>query len=171
MMKLLLPIIALLSISVPAQQLLRIRGGIEETAFVPEELPATVTNAYAAQLYAAGYRPVEASTNSPSESWCTRVVRTISLTNDVYRVEWIECPVPIALDRAKLCNALLSLPDGTNLLATAMTVQAVAEWFVAKPVYVRGSELALGMQRLLGLDQAGLEAVVRTALATPVQSP
>ena len=170
-MKRLLSILLVLGCSLAiGADLLRIVNGTEEHASVPPGLPTSVTNAYASQLYAAGYRPVE-TINAPHSDWCTRPVRTVNLTNDVYRVEWIECPVPVALDRTKLCNVLLSLPDGTNLLAAAMAVPAVAEWFVADPVYVRGSELALGMQQLLGLDQAGLEAVVRTALATPVQSP
>ena len=151
-----------------AADLLRIVNGTEERASIPAGLPASVTNAYASQLYAAGYRPVE-TVNAPHSDWCTRPVRTVNLTNDVYRVEWIECPVPVALDRTKLCNALLSLPDGTNLLAAAMAVPAVAEWFVADPVYVRGSELALGMQQLLGVDQPALEQLVRSALATPLQ--
>lgn len=170
-MKRILPVLlALLCTVALSQELLRIMNGTEELASIPPGLPTSVTNAYAQQLAAAGYRPVE-TVNAPHSDWCTRAVRTVNLTNGVYRVEWIECPVPVSLDRTKLCNVLLSLPDGTNLLAAAMAVPAVAEWFVADPVYVRGSALALGMQQLLGLDQAGLEAVVRTALATPVQSP
>lgn len=170
-MKRILPVLlALLCTVALSQELLRIMNGTEELASIPPGLPTSVTNAYAQQLTAAGYRPVE-TVNAPHSDWCTRAVRTVNLTNGVYRVEWIECPVPVSLDRTKLCNVLLSLPDGTNLLAAAMAVPAVAEWFVADPVYVRGSALALGMQQLLGLDQAGLEAVVRTALATPVQSP
>lgn len=158
------------SLAAAGADLLRIVNGTEERASVPAGLPPVVTNAYAQQLYAAGYRPI-VEVNASHSDWCTRAVRTVNLTNDVYRIEWIECPVPVALDRTKLCDVLLSLPDGTNLLAAAMSVPAVAEWFVADPVYVRGSDLALGMQQLLGLDQAGLEAVVRTALAPPVQSP
>lgn len=169
-MKRTLVFLVLLSSLASAQELLRIVNGTEERASIPAGLPTSVTNAYAAQLYAAGYRPVE-TVNEPRADWCTTAVRTVNLTNDIYRIEWIECPVPVALDRTKLCNTLLSLPDGTNLLAAAMAVPAVAEWFVSDPVYVRGSDLALAMQQLLGLDQAGLEAVVRTALATPVQSP
>ena len=169
-MKRLLLFLVLLCSLASAQELLRIVNGTEERASIPAGLPTSVTNAYAQQLAAAGYRPVE-TINAPHSDWCTRAVRTVNLTNGVYRIEWIECPVPVSLDRTKLCNVLLSLPDGTNLLAAAMAVPAVAEWFVADPVYVRGSALALGMQQLLGLDQAGLEAVVRTALATPVQSP
>ena len=142
-----------------AQQLLRISGGVEETASIPTGLPSSVTNAYAQQLYAAGYRPI-VEVNEPHADWCTRAVRTVVLTNDVYRVKWIECPVPMPLDRAKLCSTILSLPGGTNLLAAAMSVPAVADWFVSDPVYVRGSELALAMQQLLGLDQAGREALL-----------
>ena len=171
MKQLLIPVIVLLALSAPAQQLLRIRGGIEETASVPTDLPASVTNAYAAQLYAAGYRPVVTSTNAPSASWCTRVVRTLTLTNDVWRVEWIEAPVPVPLDPAALVGTLLALPDGTNKLATVMSIPAVADWFVTDPVYVRGSDLALALGTFLGLDQAALEEVARNALATPSQSP
>ena len=171
MKQLLLPVIALLALSAPAQQLLRIRGGIEETASVPTDLPASVTNAYAAQLYAAGYRPVETSTNAPSASWCTRVVRTLTLTNDVWRVEWIEAPVPVPLNPAALVDTLLALPDGTNKLATVMSIPAVADWFVADPVYVRGSDLALALGTFLGLDQASLEEVACKALADPRQGP
>ena len=152
-----------------AQQLMRIANGSEETATIPAGLPPAVTNAYAAQLHAVGYRPVEV-VNEPHADWCTRAVRTVNLTNDVYRVEWIECPVPVPLDRVKLTTAMLGLPDGTNLLASAMSVPAVADWFVADPVYVRGSELALAMQQLLGLDQAGLEALLHpsgNAVAEP----
>ena len=152
-----------------AQQLLRISGGVEETASIPAGLPAAVTNAYVERLYATGYRPVE-TVNAPHSDWCTRAVRTVNLTNGVYRVEWIECPVPMPLDRAKLCSTILTLPDGTNLLAAAMSVPAVADWFVSDPGYVRGSELALAMQQLLGLDQAGLEAILHpsgNAVAAP----
>ncbi len=151
--------LVLLVSAASAQQLMRISGGVEETASIPAGLPAAVTNAYAERLYATGYRPVE-TVNAPHSDWCTRAVRTVNLTNGVYRVEWIECPVPMPLDRAKLCSTILALPDGTNLLAAAMSVPAVADWFVSDPVYVRGSELALAMQQLLGLDQAGLEALL-----------
>jgi len=154
-----------------AQQLMRIANGSEETTTIPAGLPPAVTNAYAAQLHAVGYRPVEV-VNEPHADWCTRAVRTVNLTNDVYRVEWIECPVPMPLDRAKLCSTILSLPDGTNLLAAAMSVPAVANWFVADPVYVRGSELALAMQQLLGLDRTGLENLLHpsgTSVAEPSQ--
>lgn len=147
-----------------AQQLMRIANGSEESASIPAGLPSSVTNAYAQQLYAAGYRPV-VEVNEPHADWCTRAVRTVNLTNDVYRVEWIECPVPVPLDRVKLTTAMLGLPDGTNLLASAMSVPSVAEWFVSDPVYTRGSELALAMQRLLGLDQASLEALVKPSAA------
>lgn len=152
-----------------AQQLLRISGGVEETASIPAGLPSSVTNAYAQQLYAAGYRPI-VEVNEPHADWCTRAVRTVNLTNGVYRVEWIECPVPVPLDRVKLTTAMLGLPDGTNLLASAMSVPSVAEWFVSDPVYVRGSELALAMQQLLGLDQAALENLLHPS-GTPVAEP
>lgn len=153
-----------------AQQLMRISGGCEETASVPAGLPAEVAAAYAQRLYDTGYRPVE-TVNAPREDWCTRAVRTVNLTNDVYRVEWIECPVPMPLDRAKLCSTILSLPDGTNLLATVMAIPAVADWFVSDPVYVRGSELALAMQQLLGLDQAGLENLLHPSGNAPSTPP
>lgn len=152
-----------------AQELLRIVNGVEERTSVPAGLPAAVTNAYAERLYATGYRPVE-TVNAPHSDWCTRAVRTVNLTNGVYRVEWIECPVPMPLDRARLCSTILCLPDGTNLLAAAMSVPAVADWFVSDPVYVRGSELALAMQQLLGLDQAALENLLHPS-GTPVAEP
>ena len=169
-MKSILVLLALLCSFASAQELLRIVNGTEERASIPAGLPTSVTNAYAAQLYAAGYRPVE-TVNAPHSDWCTRAVRTVNLTNDVYRVEWIECPVPTPLDRTRLCNALLALPDGTNLLAAAMSVPAVADWFVSDPVYVRGSDLALALGTFLGLDQASLEEVARKALANPRQEP
>lgn len=144
-----------------AQQLMRIANGSEETATIPAGLPPAVTNAYAAQLHAVGYRPVEV-VNEPHADWCTRAVRTVNLTNDVYRVEWIECPIPVPLDRAKLAAAVSAAGNGTNdLLGVCMSVPTVAEWFVSAPVYTRGSQLALEMQRLLGLDQATLESLVR----------
>lgn len=143
-----------------AGDLLRIVNGTEERASIPAGLPAAVTNAYAAQLYAAGYRPVE-TVGSPRSDWCTRAVRTLTETNGVWREEWIECPVPVPLDPVRLCNAVLAMPDGTNRLAAAMSVPAVAEWFVSDPVYTRGSELALAMQQLLGIDAvSNLEAIV-----------
>lgn len=163
-MKRLLLLLVLLCSFASAQELLRIVNGTEERASIPAGLPTSVTNAYASQLYAAGYRPVE-TVNAPHSDWCTRPVRTVNLTNDVYRVEWIECPVPMPLDRARLCSTILGLPDGTNLLAAAMSVPAVAEWFVADPVYVRGSDLALGMQQLLGLDQVALETLIQPCKA------
>lgn len=148
-----------------AQELLRIVNGTEERTVVPPGLPAAVTNAYAAQLAASGYLPVE-TVGAPHEDWCTRGVRTLVQTNGVWRETWIECPVPVPLDRVKLCNAILSLPGGTNKLALAMTFPEVAEWFVGDPVYVRGSVLAASMQALLGApDVASLEAVVRPCAA------
>ena len=143
-----------------AQQLLRVSGGVEETAAVPEGLPPPVADAYVAQLRASGYYPVE-EINAPTNTWCTRSVRTLALTNGAWRVEWVECPVPVRLDPVKLVGALLSLPDGTNKLTVAMSVPAVAEWFVGTPVYVRGSVLASAMQLLLGVDEATLEALAR----------
>lgn len=169
-MKRILLALLLVAVSAGAQQLLRVSGGVEETATVPAGLPASVTNAYVAHLRASGFYPVE-EVNAPTDSWCTRAVKTMALTNGAWRVEWIECPVPIPLDRANLCSTILSLPDGTNLLATAMSIPAVADWFVSDPVYVRGSSLALAMQQLLDLDQSGLETVARKALANPEQPP
>ncbi len=162
-------LLILASLTAGAQQLMRISGGVEERTTVPAGLPASITNAYVGKLHAAGYRPVE-TVNEPHADWCTRAVRTVNLTNGVYRVEWIECPVPIPLDRASLCSTILALPDGTNLLAAAMSVPAVADWFVSDPVYVRGSELALAMQQLIGLDQAALENLLHPS-GTPVAEP
>ena len=156
-----------------AQQLLRVSGGVEETATVPAGLPASVTNAYVTHLRESGYYPVKEA-NAPTNTWCTRAVKTMALTNGAWRVEWIECPVPIPLDRVNLCSTILSLPDGTNLLATAMSIPAVADWFVSDPVYVRGSELAQAMQQLLGLDQSGLESLLHPsgdAVSTPLETP
>ena len=169
-MKRILLALLLAAVSAGAQQLLRVSGGVEERATVPAGLPASVTNAYAAHLRASGFYPV-AEANSPTNSWCTRAVRTMALTNGTWRIEWVECPVPVSLDRSALCSTILALPDGTNLLATVMAIPAVADWFVSEPVYVRGSSLALAMQQLLGLDQAGLETVARKALANPEQAP
>ncbi len=168
-MKRILIALFLVAVSAGAQQLLRVSGGVEEPATVPAGLPASVTNAYAAHLRASGFYPVE-EVNEPTDSWCTRAVKTMALTNGAWRVEWIECPVPIPLDRANLCSTILSLPDGTNLLATAMSIPAVADWFVSAPVYVRGSELAYAMQLLLEVDQASLEALLHpsgNAVAEP----
>lgn len=148
-----------------AQELLRIVNGTEERTVIPPGLPTAVTNAYAAQLAASGYLPVE-TVGAPHEDWCTRAVRTLVQTNGVWRETWIECPVPVPLDRVKLCSAILALPDGTNALALAMALPEVAEWFVADPVYVRGSALAGSMQALLGApDVAILEDVVRPCAA------
>ena len=152
-----------------AADLLRIVNGTEEYASIPAGLPAAVTNAYAERLHATGYRPV-ATEGEPRSSWCTRAVRTVTLTNDVYLVRWIECSVPIPLDRTTLCSAILSLPDGTNVLAAAMSQPAVADWFVSAPVYTRGSALALAMQRLLGVDRDKLETLLRGAASNPAQA-
>lgn len=172
-MKRLLLLLVLLCSFASAQELLRIVNGTEERASIPVGLPTSVTNAYAQQLYAAGYKPLVTighpdavdDTDDPYLRWSTRAVRTLTETNGVWREEWIRCPVPIPLDPVKLCNAVLAMPDGTNLLTAAMAVPAVAEWFVADPVYVRGSELALGMQQLLGLDQAALETLIQPCKA------
>ena len=131
-----------------AADLLRIVDGTEQYASIPAGLPAAV----------------------PRSSWCTRAVRTVTLTNDVYLVRWIECSVPIPLDRTKLCSAILALPGGTNVLAAAMSQPAVADWYVAAPVYTRGSALALAMQQLLGVDRDNLETLLRGAAAT-TESP
>lgn len=168
-MKKLALFLCLFAVAAGAQELLRIVNGAEERTSVPAGLPAAVTNAYAAQLAAAGYRPVvtighpDAVDDSadPFVRWATRPVRTLTETNGVWREEWIRCPRPIPLDPVKLCNAVLALPDGTNALARAMAVPAVAEWFVGNPVYTRGSELAGAMQQLLGIPAvSNLEAIV-----------
>lgn len=161
-MKRILLAFLLVAVSAGAQQLLRVSGGVEETATVPAGLPEVVTNAYAAHLRASGFYPVE-EVNEPTDSWCTRAVKTMVLTNETWRIEWVECPVPVSLDRSALCATILSLPDGTNLLATVMAIPSVADWFVSDPVYVRGSSLALVMQQLLGVDQAGLEKLLHPA--------
>ena len=153
--------LCLFAVAAGGQELLRIVNGTEERTRVPPGLPAAVTNAYAAQLAASGYKPVE-TVGAPHSDWCTRSVRILEETNGVWRESWIECSVPIPLDPVKLCNAVLSLPNGTNALAAAMAVPAVAEWFVGNPVYTRGSELAIAMQQLLGVSSvSNLEAIVR----------
>ena len=157
--------LGLLAAACGAQELLRIVNGTEERTIVPPGLPAAVTNAYAAQLAASGYLPVE-PVGAPHEDWCTRSLRTLVQTNGVWRETWIECPVPVPLDRVKLCDVILARPDGTNALAMAMSLPEVAEWFVSDPVYVRGSVLAGSMQVLLGApDVSALEAVVRPCAA------
>ena len=160
-------VLVLLACACAAGELLRVSGGVEERASVPEGLPEPIAAAYEAKLREAGFRPVVVATNAPAGCWCTRVVRTLDLdeTNGVWRVGYVEAPEPIRLDRSALVGALLALPDGTNKLAAAMAVPAVAEWFVGAPVYTRGSALALGMQALLGVDRDGLEAIVRPCAA------
>lgn len=169
MMKALPLLIVICALSAHGQDLLRIVNGTEERASVPAGLPVSITNAYAQQLYAAGYRPVVTighpdavnTIEDPFGKVFTRAVRTLVETNGVWREEWIRCPMPVALDPARLCNAVLALPGGTNLLAAAMAQPAVAEWFVSSPVYVRGSDLALGMQQLLGVPSyTNLEAII-----------
>ncbi len=168
-MKKLALFLCLFAVAAGAQELLRIVNGAEERASIPQGLPDAVTNAYAAQLAAAGYKPVE-TVGAPHSDWCTRPVRVLEETNGVWRESWIECSVPIPLDPVKLCNTLLSLPNGTNALATAMAVPAVAEWFVGNPVYTRGSELAGAMQQLLGISSvSNLEALIRPCAAGVVK--
>lgn len=173
-MKRILITLLLVAVSAGAQQLLRVSGGVEERATVPAGLPASVTNAYAAHLRASGFYPVK-EVNEPTDAWCTRAVKTLTLTNGTWRIEWVECPVPVSLDRSALCSTILSLPDGTNLLATVMAIPSVADWFVSDPVYVRGSELAYAMQLLLDVDQTGLETLLHpsgNAISTqPAASP
>ncbi len=165
MKKHILAFLCLFAAACGAQELLRIVNGTEERTVVPPGLPPAVTNAYARQLAAAGYLPV-VTVGAPHEDWCTRAVRTLTQTNGFWREEWIECPVPVPLDRVKLCDAILALPDGTNTLALAMSFQEVAEWFVGDPVYVRGSVLAASMQALLHApDVRALEAFVRPCAA------
>lgn len=160
-MKKLAIFLCLFAIAATAQELLRIANGSEERTVIPPGLPEAVTNAYAAQLAASGYLPVE-TIGAPHEDWCTRAVRTLTQTNGVWREEWIECSVPIPLDRVKLCAAILALSDGTNKLAFAMAMPEVAEWFVASPVYTRGSTLAAAMQSLLGVTNvAEMESFIR----------
>jgi hypothetical protein len=160
-MKKLALFLCLFAVAAGAQELLRIVNGAEERASIPQGLPDAVTNAYAAQLAAAGYKPVE-TVGSPRSDWCTRSVRTLTETNGVWIESWIECSVPIPLDPVKLCNAVLARENGTNALAAAMSVPAVAEWFVGNPVYTRGSELAGAMQQLLGISTvSNLEELIR----------
>ena len=165
--------VAALATASLADGFLRVRNGAEERASVPADLPASVTNAYVAQLRASGYLPLvedERPWLSEADAWCCIVGRTLEATNGVWHVGWEVQPVPVSLDRAELCSTILALPDGTNLLAAAMSDPAVADWFVADPVYVRGSELALAMQQLLGLDQAALENLLHPS-GTPVAEP
>lgn len=154
------------------ETLLRVRGGVEETTqFSSDGLPEIVVGPLRDRMRADGWAPYVRA-ERPADTWCSTSVRCLTLTNGVWRESWREASIPVPLDRARLVNALLSLPDGTNLLATAIASEPVAAWFAGEPTYVRGSQGAAAVAAALGVDGETLEALVAASLGiAPVASP
>ena len=148
-----------------AETYLRIDGGREHYSELRTNgLPAVVAEPLVARMRADGWTPYVAAPR-PADTWCTTHVRTLALTNGVWAEGWTEASVPVALDRARLVGALLAMPDGTNLLSSALSSEPVAAWFSGEPTYVRGSRGAHAVASALGLTPDVLEALVRASLS------
>ncbi|MBQ9727536.1 MAG: hypothetical protein IJV65_08540 [Kiritimatiellae bacterium] len=163
-------LLALVSLVSSAETLLRIRGGVEETTqFSAAGLPDIVAAPLRERMLSDGWAPYVPA-EKPSDTWCTTSVRCLTLTNGVWRETWQEASVPVPLDRARLVGTLLALPDGTNLLATALASEPVAAWFAGEPTYVRGSQGAATVSAALGVDAATLEALVAASLGIELEA-
>ena len=149
----------------PAETYLRIDGGRECYAdLLTNGLPAVVAEPLVGRMRADGWAPYVAATRPP-DTWCTTHVRTLAITNGVWTEGWTEASVPVPLDRAKLVGAILSFPDGTNLLSRALSSEHVAAWFAGNPTYVRGSLGARAVGAALGITADALEAIVQASLS------
>lgn len=153
-----------LAVLAPASTFLRIEGGREHySELATNGLPAVVAEPLVARMRADGWAPYVAAPR-PADTWCTTHVRTLALTNGVWTEGWTEASVPVPLDRGRLVGTLLALPDGTNLLASALASEPVAAWFAGTPTYIRGSEGARMVSAVLGLSETNLEALVKASL-------
>ncbi len=163
-MKAVLPIF-LLALAASAETFLRIDAGVEHYSTLSTNgLPAEIAAPLRERMIAGGYLPYVPS-KRPPDTWCTTQLRTLVATNGVWREIWTEASVPVPLDRALLVETLLELPDGTNLLAAALSSEPVAAWFAGEPTYVRGSLGAQAVGTALGLTQDALETIVQASLS------
>ena len=143
---------------------LRVEGGVESFSELSTNgLPAEIAVPLRERMVEAGWLPYEPAVK-PADTWCSTWVRTLTATNGVWREGYVEASVPVPLDRVALVGVVLSLPNGTNLLAAAMASEPVAAWFAGEPTYVRGSLGAQTVAAALGIDQATLEALVSASL-------
>ena len=148
----------------PAETYLRIDGGVEQYSdLATNGLPAEIAAPLRERMIAGGYLPY-VPTKRPPDTWCTTQLRTLVATNGTWREVWTEASVPVKLDRTLLVEALLELPDGTNLLAAALASEPVAAWFAGEPTYVRGSPGAQAVGAALGIPQEVLEALAHSSL-------
>ena len=154
----------LLAFAASAETFLKIEGGVETySTLSTNALPAAVAEPLRARMMAGGYLPYEPAAR-PADTWCTTQVRSLVATNGVWREVWMEASVPVPLDRTRLVDALLALPDGTNLLSAALSSEPVAAWFAGTPTYVRGSLGAQAIAAALHLPEEIVEALVRSTL-------
>ena len=155
------------AVAASGETLLRIGGGVEETTELSTNgLPAVVSTPLFERMLADGWAPYRPAPR-PADTWCTTSIRTLSFTNGVWREGWEEASIPVALDRTRLVEAVLALPDGTNLLSAAIASEPVATWFAASPTYIRGSQGAQAVSAALGLTTNDLEALVLSCLSAP----
>lgn len=148
-----------------AETFLKVERGVETYSDLSTNgLPAEVAAPLRERMIAGGYLPY-APAARPADTWCTAQVRTLVATNGVWREVWTEASVPVPLDRGRLVAALLALPDGTNLLAAALSSEPVAAWFADEPTYVRGSLGARAVGAALGITSDALEAIVQASLS------
>ena len=162
-MKTVLPIL-LLTLAASAETFLKIDAGVEHYSPISTNgLPAEIAIPLRERMIAGGYLPYEPAAR-PADTWCTTQVRSLVATNGVWRETWIEASIPVSLDRTRLVDALLALPDGTNLLSAALSSEPVAAWFAGDPTYVRGSLGAQAIAAALHLPEETVEALVRSTL-------
>ena len=162
--KLLLALLSAAATFAGGEVFFRVDGGVEwQMVEQTEGLPEEVAVALRDRLLQSGWRPYVRAPK-PADTWCTTFVRTLTETNGVWQEGWAEASVPVPLDRVALVGTVLSMPNGTNLLAAAMASEPVAAWFAGEPTYIRGSLGARTVAAALGVDAATLEALVAASI-------
>lgn len=126
---------------------------------VPASWPEQLRQQQIALAQGNGYLPVT-ETGSSEETDFVKPVMKISRYQDAYAVTWIQSPKVVRLDRTKLVAAFQGSGQIDAVSALVMSSPEFSDWYANKMTYVRGSADAVAIAQMLGLDQAGLEALV-----------
>ena len=153
MKRTILPLLLLAAATLASgETFLRVEGGVERRSeLATNGLPAEIAVPLRERMIAQGWLPFEPAVK-PADTWCSTWVRTLTATNGVWKEGWAEASVPVPLDRVALVGTVLSMPNGTNLLAAG------------EPTYSRGSLGARTVAAALGIDAETLEALVAASL-------
>lgn len=106
-----------------------------------------------------GYLPLEIVGENLEDDF-VRSVKKVTREDDVFRLEWIQFPKVIRLDRTKLVNYFVASGAIEAVTGLVLTNEQFADWYANKMTYVRGSADAVAFSLLLGLTQDQLEALV-----------